>query len=212
MAYFIVPQQHESRSSPAPSFYHEAEAGIDQGKQLPNLAVIPFEWLRKFHFTFLIRHPALSIPSYYRCTISPKSDRTGVTRYSAADTGYKELRELFDYLRSSGVVGPSIAGRSAAYSSAAEIRSSEQLESVDICIVDASDLLPRPEDTVQQYCPTTGLPYSGLKMLTWDAPEGKTRAREAFSTWEGLHENAIFCGIAESGQGVLKTPFFSFPA
>jgi hypothetical protein len=114
-----------------------------------------------------------------------------VTQYSAADTGYKKLRELFDYLRSSGIVGPSIAGQSAAYSSAAEIRSSEQLESVDLCIIDASDLLSHPEDTVQQYCPTTGLPYSGQEMLTWDAPEENTRARDAFSTWKGFHENAI---------------------
>src|ERR1700709_808953 len=48
----------------APFPYHtEAEPG--------NPTVVPRDILAKFHFTFLIRHPRSSIPSYWRCTIPP---------------------------------------------------------------------------------------------------------------------------------------------
>merc|ERR1712000_754518 len=35
---------------------------------------VPLDILRKFNFTFLIRHPRRSVPSYWRCTIPPLCD------------------------------------------------------------------------------------------------------------------------------------------
>lgn len=185
MAYFMV-HQPGSRSGLAESF-----AGVASGTdevQLSNVSVIPLEILRKFHFTFLIRHPVLAIPSYYRCTIPPKSEVTGVTQYSNADTGYKELRKLFDYLHICGIVGPSIAGRTR-FSPAT--MSDGQLQDVEICMIDAEDLLRYPESIVQQYCASTGLHYSGKDMMKWNTVEEHMYARDAFATWKGFHDDAI---------------------
>jgi hypothetical protein len=186
MAYFIVPQ-HGSRSGLAASFSAQAATSTDQAQEL-NLSVLPVEVLRRFHFTFLIRHPVLAIPSYYRCTIPPKSEITGVNQYSAADTGYKELRQLFDYLHTCGIVGPSIAGRERC---SPAIISDSQSEDVEICVIDAEDLLRHPESIVQQYCASTGLHYSGKDMLMWDTTEEHIHARDAFATWKGFHDDAI---------------------
>ncbi|SPQ22748.1 9be7ff2c-00ce-4db7-9790-18a4e62b706e [Thermothielavioides terrestris] len=71
---------------------------------VPNPTVIPLEVLRKFHFTFLIRHPRRAIPSYYRCTVPPLSARTGFHQFIPAEAGYDELRRLFDYLLQEGVI------------------------------------------------------------------------------------------------------------
>jgi hypothetical protein len=185
MAYFVVPQEG-LESGPAASFSTDA-VDIDQA-QLFNPSVLPIDVLRKFHFTFLIRHPVLAIPSYYRCTIPPKSKITGVSQYSAADAGYKELRKLFDYLHFYGIVGPSITGRETCPQTTAP---GGRLEQVEICVVDAEDLLKYPESIVGQYCASTGLPYSGKDMLRWDTTEEHIRAKDAFATWKGFHDDAV---------------------
>jgi hypothetical protein len=76
-----------------------------------NPSVVPEALLRQFHFTFLIRHPRSSIPSYYRCTVPPLDQVTGFYNFDPREAGYVELRALFDYLRSSGQVGPHVAGQ-----------------------------------------------------------------------------------------------------
>jgi hypothetical protein len=130
------------------------------------------------------------------------SDITGVTQYSAADTEYKELRQIFDYLRSCGIVGPSLAGQRA--QSPASVHDVAQQEA-DICIVDAEDLLEYPAQIVQQYCATTGLNYSGQCMLRWETPGESLRARDAFATWTGFHEEAInSTGLKQSSKVCLN--------
>jgi len=69
-----------------------------------NPCVLPTQVLRQFQFTFLIRHPRLSIPSAYKMTIPPLSERTGWNKFMPEDAGYKELRVLFDYLRDTGIL------------------------------------------------------------------------------------------------------------
>jgi len=64
------------------------------------------EILEQFHFTFLIRHPRHSIPSYHRCT---NSSLDAVTRFYDFTPNEAELHRVFDYLRSKGFIGPALA-------------------------------------------------------------------------------------------------------
>ena len=148
-----------------------------------NPTVVPRELLEKFHFTFLIRHPRSSIPSYYRCTIPPLDEITGFYNFMPSEAGYDELRRVFDYLRSIGQVGPKIAGQNS---------NIETLPagSVEICVIDADDLLDNPYGIIEAYCKTVGLDYSP-DMLSWDSEEDHQRARDAFEKWKGFHEDAI---------------------
>ncbi|RMZ78419.1 hypothetical protein DV738_g3930, partial [Chaetothyriales sp. CBS 135597] len=74
-----------------------------------NPTVMPRDMLEKFHFTFLIRDPHCSIPSYYRCTRPPLVEMTGWQEFWPNEAGYDELRRFFDYMRASGQVGPKFA-------------------------------------------------------------------------------------------------------
>jgi hypothetical protein len=94
-----------------------------------NPTVIPSDLLATYHFTFLIRHPKHSIPSYYRCTIPPLDKLTGFYNFRPDEAGYEELRRLFDYLRS------------------------------EICVIDADDLLDNPSATIKAFCETTGIKW-----------------------------------------------------
>jgi hypothetical protein len=125
--------------------------------------------LSAFHFTFLIRHPRSSIPSYYRCCQPPLSSLTGFSKFSPSEAGYVELRQVFDYLRSAGQIGSN---------------------SVEVCVVDADDLLDDPEGIIRAYCQKVGLEFSP-KMLSWDGEEDEERAKKQFEKWRGFHEDAI---------------------
>lgn len=163
-----------------------------------NPTVIPSELLKQFHFTFLIRDPHYSIPSYYRCTIPPLDKVTGFFKFYPSEAGYDEVRRVFDYLVSSGVVGPTIA--SAPPSPARGTRGADGASGVkgingdhkkqDICIIDADDLLDNPKDMIQAYCQTIGLDFTP-EMLHWEDDENQTRAKTAFEKWRGFHEDAI---------------------
>jgi hypothetical protein len=148
-----------------------------------NPTVIPEDILSKYHFTFLIRHPRNSIPSYYRCTVPPLDAVTGFHNFMPSEAGYDELRRFFDYLRSSGQIGPRIAGRQPENDADAATK-------VDICVIDADDLLDNPAGIIQAYCKTIGLDYHPT-MLEWDTKTDHEQAVEAFQKWKGFHEDAI---------------------
>lgn len=80
------------------------------GDAVANPTILPTEILEGFHFAFLIRHPRYSVPSYFRCTVPPLDEKTGFYEFLPHEAGYRELRILFDYLRSVGQVGPKICG------------------------------------------------------------------------------------------------------
>lgn len=160
-----------------------------------NPTVIPGELLRQFHFTFLIRDPHYSIPSYYRCTIPPLDKITGFYQFYPSEAGYDEVRRVFDYLVSSGVVGPTFAsappsptrGSNGIKGVNGVDKSDKQL---DICVIDADDLLDNPKQMIEAYCQTVGLEFTP-DMLHWEDEENQTRAKEAFEKWRGFHEDAI---------------------
>jgi len=173
-----------------------------------NPTVIPGEMLKQFLFTFLIRDPHFSIPSYYRCTIPPLDKVTGFYEFFQNEAGYDEVRRVFDYLVTTGSVGPSFAG-------AAQNGGAKATNGVDgtahepngttngtngaardtpappnICVIDADDLLDNPAEIIEAYCQTVGLDYSP-EMLHWEDDDNQKRAREAFEKWNGFHNDAM---------------------
>lgn len=137
------------------------------GPQEPtNPTVVPLETLKRFQFTFLIRHPRRAIPSYYRCTVPPLDEVTGFYNFMPSEAGYEELVRLFDFLLEQGIV-----------------------DKDNLVVVDADDLLDNPEKTIRQYCEKTGIDFKP-EMLDWN-DDDKTRARVAFEKWNGFHNDAI---------------------
>jgi len=160
-----------------------------------NPTVIPEALLKQFHFAFLIRHPRSSIPSYYRCTIPPLDKLTGFYNFMPKEAGYAELRTLFDYLRSIGQVGPQIATHTAGTSgindsSGTNGAPNEVGEKIEICLIDADDLLDTPYAIIEAFCNSVGLPFSP-DMLKWDNEEDHKCAKDAFEKWSGFHEDAL---------------------
>jgi hypothetical protein len=149
-----------------------------------NPSVMPKELLEKFHFTFLIRHPRNSIPSYYRCCVPPLVEKTGFNEFMPEEAGYDELRRFFDYCKDTGIVGPKICGQPDNGAVAAP-------NSVEICILDADDLLDDPEGMLRHYCASVGIEFD-MSMLNWDSEEEHQKAKDAFEKWNGFHEDAIY--------------------
>ncbi|MCJ1258160.1 helicase [Lignoscripta atroalba] len=160
----------------------------DAGGEPNNPTVVPEDILKQFHFTFLIRHPRSSIPSYYRCTIPPLDEVTGFYNFMPSEAGYDELRRVFDYLRSVGQVGPNVAGHNNSTNGHGETNG--HATKVDICVIDADDLLDNPNGIIEAYCKSVGLDYDP-SMLNWDTEADHQKAKDAFAKWHGFHEDAI---------------------
>lgn len=179
---------------------HPATNGITDGdhKKAPypygtaaepgNPTVVPTEMLSRFHFTFLIRNPHSSIPSYFRCTIPPLDEMTGFYEFYPNEAGYDEVRRVFEYLRSTGLIGPHHAN--GWNSNANRFSPNGPPAGAEICVIDADDLLDNPEGIIHAFCKSVGLKYSP-NMLNWDNEEDQTYAKDVFAKWKGFHEDAI---------------------
>ncbi|RYO81663.1 hypothetical protein DL764_009729 [Monosporascus ibericus] len=143
-----------------------------------NPTVMPLDALRKFHFTFLIRHPRRAIPSFYRCCVPPQSEVTGFDHFMPNEAGYAELVRLFDYLRGQKIVGPAMPG---------EPKGEDE---VTVTVVDADDLLDHPREVIEAFCKETGIDYNP-DMLTWDDPDNQQYVCDVFAKWNGFHNDAI---------------------
>jgi hypothetical protein len=154
-----------------------------------NPTVIPADLLATYHFTFLIRHPRNSIPSYYRCTIPPLDKLTGFYNFRPDEAGYDELRRLFDYLRSEGQIGPKFASRPGEADDSANGTTVKET-GVEICVIDADDLLDNPSGVIKAFCETTGIKWEP-EMLIWNTEKDQDIAKEAFEKWKGFHEDAL---------------------
>ncbi|KAK8056607.1 hypothetical protein PG993_001834 [Apiospora rasikravindrae] len=188
MAYYLMPP-NEGQASIAPSIasHGQTNGSTTNGHSEPeNPSVLPLEILKQYHWTFLIRHPRRSIPSYYRCTIPPLDEATGFKKFLPSEAGYVELVKLFDYLRSQGIVGPQQAGQENETNGANGHKDS----GVKITMLDADDLLDHPYEVVEAFCKETGIDYSP-NMLVWDNPEDQQHVKDAFEKWDGFHNDAI---------------------
>jgi len=159
---------------------HKAPYPYNTAAEPGNPTVLPTEILKQYHFTFLIRHPRYSIPSYWRCTVPPLDEITGFYDFMPSEAGYDELRRFFDFLREQRQIGPAIAGKHGALGD----------EEVSITVIDADDLLDNPEGIIEAYCKEVGIDYCP-KMLNWDTEQDHQRAKVAFEKWKGFHEDAI---------------------
>jgi hypothetical protein len=157
MAYYLMPPD-DRPSQIAPSFGGGKEAG--------NPTVLPVNILKRFHFTFLIRHPKRSIPSYYRCTIPPLSEITGFDHLMPNEAGYVELVRLLDFLLERGIV-----------------------DRDHITAIDADDLLDKPEQVIREYCARIGIDFKP-QMLKW-SEEDREHAQEMFAKWNGFHDDVL---------------------
>jgi hypothetical protein len=160
--------------------HHKSPFPYETEAEPGNPTVVPAEILKQFHFTFLIRHPRHSIPSYYRCTVPPLDKITGFYNFMSSEAGYDELRRVFDFLVNNKQVGPTRAGEHA------DLKNGE----VSITVIDADDLLDDPAGIVSAYCAEVGIKYDP-QMLNWDTEEDHQRAKDAFEKWNGFHNDAI---------------------
>jgi hypothetical protein len=171
------------------SVHENGATPYDTEPEPDNPTVVPAEMLAKFHFTFLIRDPHPSIPSYYRCTIPPLDKLTGFYNFDPLEAGYDEVRRVFDYLRKTGQVGPRHAddtnGATNGYDSA-----NANKGGVEICVIDTDDLLDDPEGILRKFCKSVNLKFEP-EMLNWDNQQDQTRAKKAFEKWSGFHEDVI---------------------
>ncbi|KAK4631955.1 Pyrrolopyrazine biosynthesis cluster protein F [Fulvia fulva] len=175
----MTPEASRPSSPKSPPFPYEGSFAESN-----NPTVVPREMLEKFHWTFLIRHPSKSIPSYYRCCIPPLVERTKFSPFMPKEAGYHELRRLFDYLKDTGLVGPKICGQENA--EGIELKPGQ----VEICVLDADDMLDDPEGNLRAYCESIGVDFSQA-MLNWDSEESHAFAKEQFEKWNGFHDDAI---------------------
>ena len=175
-----------------------ADEGKDSG--ITNPTVIPDEVLRQFHFAFLIRHPKHSIPSYWRCTIPPLDDVTGFYDFMPEEAGYDELRRIFDYMHATGIVGPDVAGQESASKT-----NGHSPNAVQICLVDADEMLANPKGVMSKFCESVGIEYND-DMLEWDTPEDHAFAKEKFEKWKGFHEDAINSSGLMAREHVSHSP------
>ena len=165
---------------------HERDVPYPTPTESLNPTVIPSPLLAQFHWTFLIRHPKNSIPSYFRCCIPPLDEMTGFMGFRSDEAGYSELRRLFDYLKHAGLIGPENAGDGSNHVGTG----SKGGDKIDICVMDADDLLDHPADVISTFCKSVGIDYDS-EMLNWDSHEDHEYAAAAFEKWKGFHEDAI---------------------
>ena len=139
------------------------------GSEPDNPTVLPFEVLKTYRWTFIIRHPRSSIPSLYRLSMPASGEATGWHYYLPQEAGYRELRVLFDYLLSHKLIEPN-----------------------HVCLIDADDLIAQPAKIIERYCKYIGIDYRP-EMLRWNTEEDKAHADEVFASpkWIAFHRDAL---------------------
>ena len=177
MAYYLfAPNGQDTQIAPS------LGGGIEPG----NPTNIPLSILKQFHFTFLIRHPRRSIPSYYRCTIPPLREITNFTHFMPNEAGYEELVRLFDFLIERGVV-----------------------DKKHLTVLDADDMLDNPEGTIKAYCDRTGIDYQP-GMLVWDDKD-EAYAAEHFAKWNGFHDDALHTsGLQQRSKAQVRLIYYIY--
>lgn len=147
----------------APSF------GLPPDAEPDNPTALPLEVLKKFRWTFIIRHPRSSIPSLYRLSMPSRREATKFDYFLSSEAGYNELRRLFDFLLSQQVI-----------------------DRGNICLVNADDLLAQPEKVTEAYCKAIDVNFKP-EMLHWDTEEDDAHVREVFAAphWQAFHHDAM---------------------
>lgn len=159
MAYYLFPPP-DGQDNP------EIAPSLGGGKEAGNPTVIPRADLEKFHYTFLIRHPRRSVPSFWRCCIPPLDEVSGFDEFWPSEMGYKELVKFFNYAVETGLVDKS-----------------------QLTVVDADDLLDSPEPMIRKFCERTGIEFNP-SMLKWNEAD-REHAEKLFAKWNGFHNDVL---------------------
>ncbi|KAF8473323.1 P-loop containing nucleoside triphosphate hydrolase protein [Kalaharituber pfeilii] len=170
IAYYLIPPAgHPCGIAPSLQAWEEktnskpaTRNGIITEEAVLNPTVLPISIFRHFQFTFLIRHPNLAIPSYYRCTIPPLSETTGFHYFDPMEVGFREARMLLKFLLDAQI-----------------------LKQEDVIVIDADDLLNNPRGIIEEYCKRVEIDFHE-SMLTWEE-----RDCLEFEKWKGFHDDAI---------------------
>ena len=137
-----------------------------------------------------------------------------------SEAGYAELRRLFDYLRTEGVIGEDRASKWLTIPAGMDRKGNEEgeerarkAERVKITVVDADELLAKPKEVVKRFCEDVGLEFDEA-MLRWgneedgeEAEEQQHKAEEAFAKWKGFHDDALK-STGLKARGEVVSPFF----
>ena len=124
-----------------------------------------------------------------------------------SEAGYEEMRRFFDYVREIRLVGPRHAndgrvengkpngsnGTTNGANGTNGTNGTSSREGVEICMVDADDLLDNPTGIIERFCNSVGVEYTP-EMLIWDTEEAQSSAKAAFEKWPGFHEDALSSG------------------
>ena len=189
MAYSLIPPHEPGTEHPKHAIFKQlADSAADKGHlsggpliarsmatgmtarseyEPTNPTVLPNATLGAFQWVFLIRHPRRAIPSLYRCMSPPLCTVTGFTGLLRSDLGIEPLRELFDYVVSSGIVPRE-----------------------EIIVLDADALLDRPKETIEELCRRVNIEFDEQRMLEW-TDEDREYAERAFEKWRGWHDDAL---------------------
>lgn len=184
MAFFLFPTPGKEPDI-ARSFGQQSQ------NESRNPTLLPKKELESFHFTFLIRDPRLSVPSYYRLSLPVHNGRSRVSKFTTDDLGYSELRRLFDYLLSERLIVPGWRGTAKWSRDRTPSLSDDSLSpsdtgsddsSAEICVIDAEDLVHKPEAVISAYCQSTSIPYDAA-MLYWGEANDQKRAEKVINQW-----------------------------
>ncbi|PWN31505.1 uncharacterized protein FA14DRAFT_166128 [Meira miltonrushii] len=156
---------------------NDKQAAIAFNDPLENPTILPIDLLRRFKHTFLMRTPKKSVPSYWKCV---QDGAAGFAYFDAAEAGYVELKLLYDWM-----ANPKSTFHTAEETNDAHLIPGQvQAQPMPPPLVDASDLLARPDDVVARYCAAIGVPFDD-GMLSWESG-----TVNAFNSWQGYHTAA----------------------
>ncbi len=157
--------------------------GNDTEPELGNPTLLPRNELAKYDFTFLIRHPRLSVAGYYRLTIPSQSAHSKVANVHPDDLGYSELRSLFDFLLKEDLIRLQDTERPPGIATLSSTTGpSVQAEPIEAYIIDAEDLIRNHATVTSTYCSKTGLRYDPA-ILHWDEKDNQGRAAGIVDRW-----------------------------
>lgn len=135
---------------------------------------LPWEWMDRVTNCFLIRNPRLVIPSYSR--IRPE--------FSAADLGYEQLFEVFNYVRRNSRVP---------------------------VVLDASDLRRSPKLYLEALCGAVGVGFDPA-MLSWEAGRRSSDPSPCDPWYRKVQQTTDFVGgpdvfpdVSHRYRGILET-------
>jgi len=117
--------------------------------------------------------------------VPPLSEETGFSYFLPAEAGYRELRVLFEYLMAEGLIQDLNVNQTNDEKNDKQSNGTSKAK-VDVCVIDADDLLDHPQEIMEKFCQSVGLDYSP-SMLEWGADQNC----DAFDKWKGFHNDVL---------------------